>query len=947
MPKYTRIKGGEKNALSGIPFSKDELEKVCELYVEMGGKGIHERNPKIHKLAIELNRTVRSVENQLLGFRLVDSGKTGRANFNKLIKDIWSVRLRNQLLKRRPLLVGKQLAKKNFDPDFRFKISSHLKNIIGKELITDDYIAVFELVKNSFDAHSNYVKIIFEEDSIIIWDNGKGMDKEDIINKWLFVAYSAKKEGKEDEEFRVTTTYRDKISPKQSFAGAKGIGRFSSDRLGQNLSLTTRKITKSSLYWTLKFNWDDFEEDAEEEFSNINVDHESSEESKFEDFDHGVILEISNLRSIWPREKILSLKWSLEKLINPFSSIDKKVGSKNFDIEIISNRDKKNDELIKQSETYNQRDLVNGPVKNFIFETLNIKTTQINVEIFGESLITTLYDRGNLIYKIEEPNGFHYIPEGSGIQLYYLNFAAKINFTQLMGIRAKNFGSIFLFNNGFRVFPIGEPDNDPFEVDRRKAQGHSRFLGTRELIGSVEIWGQSENFQEASSRDGGLINSPGTVQLEEWFYETLKRLERYVQPILWQIKKRTGSGNEELDFNAKADVINLIARLVDNKNIKLLDYSKDFINILDEKTADSAPDIFDNLKRIAQDTKDDNFINQIDESELEYIKLKRERDEQIRKRYEAEERALEEERQRKKAQENEKIEIEKRIKAEEKAKKEEERRVLAELSTKRKENERLQEELQKIKALQKAKEEEEARKKAENIAEKRKQQINRIRSSETIEYKDLRDSNHIISVYSDDITKKILLLKRKLDKKENLEKSEIINILQGISMANEKISTITRFTTKANFLKASLSTTEDIVLYIKNYLEEIYNVLYKDIDIEVTTNNSIFIKEFQPIELCVVIDNILSNSRKKHAKKIFFNFKNTDRGLELSIKDIGKPLDDKIDKALIFEEGITSSNGSGLGLSHVKRILENDLNASVSYIAEYSIGFELRINFNK
>ena len=33
-----------------------------------------------------------------------------------------------------------------------FRISSGLKSIIGRELITDDFIAVFELVKNSFDA---------------------------------------------------------------------------------------------------------------------------------------------------------------------------------------------------------------------------------------------------------------------------------------------------------------------------------------------------------------------------------------------------------------------------------------------------------------------------------------------------------------------------------------------------------------------------------------------------------------------------------------------------------------------------------------------------------------------------------------------------------------------------------------------------------------------------
>ncbi|RZJ87747.1 MAG: hypothetical protein EOO20_15345, partial [Chryseobacterium sp.] len=615
MPKYSRVKGGEKNALSGVPFSKEELEQVCSLYIDMDGKGIHERNPKIHRLAEELGRTIRSVENQLLGFRLVDSGKTGRVNYNKIIKEVWEERS-SEIAEKENIRLQKKEDRREHrakHDDFRFRISSQLKNIIGKELITDDYIAVFELVKNSYDAHAKNVKIIFDEDKITIWDDGKGMDREDILDKWLFVAYSAKKEGTEDAEFEKSKDYRDQIVPKQSFAGAKGIGRFSADRLGEKLNLTTRKILPDSLYWNLNFHWDNFEQDAEDEFADIEVEHNSSTTTKYTGFKHGVILEITGLRAVWPPDKILSLKWSLEKLINPFSDMEQSEGKGAFQIAIVSKRDLERDKLIADDVNHNPRDLVNGAVKNFIFETLGIKTTHITVKIEEENIITTLFDRGELIYKIQEENPYHYIPEGSGIRLFYLNFSAKFNFTTLMGIRSRDFGSIFLFNNGFRVFPIGDPDNDPFEVDRRKAQGHSRFLGTRELIGSVEIWGQSENFLEASSRDGGLIETAGTKQLQLFFEDTLKRLERYVQPILWQIKKRTGSEAEEIDFDAKSDIIDLVAKLAGNKSVQLLDYSKSFITILDEKTADANPELFDNLKKIAEESKDVNFINQIDQ----------------------------------------------------------------------------------------------------------------------------------------------------------------------------------------------------------------------------------------------------------------------------------------------------------------------------------------------
>src|SRR6266513_1688888 len=109
-------------------------------------------------------------------------------------------------------------------PKDKFRVSSALKTIIGRELITDDFVAVFELVKNSFDAHARNVEIRFEglttdDPKLIIKDDGKGMTADDIDNKWLFVAYSAKREGTEDDPTGKGKDYRDKISTERTFAG--------------------------------------------------------------------------------------------------------------------------------------------------------------------------------------------------------------------------------------------------------------------------------------------------------------------------------------------------------------------------------------------------------------------------------------------------------------------------------------------------------------------------------------------------------------------------------------------------------------------------------------------------------------------------------------------------------------------------------------------------------
>ena len=98
-----------------------------------------------------------------------------------------------------------------------FDVSTGLKRVIGRDLITDDEVAVFELVKNSFDAGAGIVQIRFEGDSIWLADDGDGMTLEDLTSKWLFVAYSAKREA-------ASETFRQQIAERRNFAGSKESG---------------------------------------------------------------------------------------------------------------------------------------------------------------------------------------------------------------------------------------------------------------------------------------------------------------------------------------------------------------------------------------------------------------------------------------------------------------------------------------------------------------------------------------------------------------------------------------------------------------------------------------------------------------------------------------------------------------------------------------------------
>ena len=82
--------------------------------------------------------------------------------------------------------------------NFNFDVSAY--RLLGRELITDRITALFEIVKNSYDANANIVEVEFfdvnprtKKSKIIIKDDGLGMDLSDLKNKWMVIGTSSKR----------------------------------------------------------------------------------------------------------------------------------------------------------------------------------------------------------------------------------------------------------------------------------------------------------------------------------------------------------------------------------------------------------------------------------------------------------------------------------------------------------------------------------------------------------------------------------------------------------------------------------------------------------------------------------------------------------------------------------------------------------------------------------
>lgn len=755
--------------------------------------------------------------------------------------------------------------------ELQFKISSALKNIIGKDLINDDFIAIFELVKNAYDAHASKVELIFEKEGdnfnkIIIKDNGKGMNYDDLVNKWLFVAYSAKKEGTEED----TYGYRDKIKVKRAYAGAKGIGRFSCDRLGARLYLETIKDEYNAKIEAIITDWEKFEEDLSDEFVNISVLHETIDESSY-GIKHGTALEITDLRSTWDRDKFLTLKRALAKLINPNRSTEEDSFLITLKVESELEGDLRKKEIGKKNQKTDEaiyNDIVNGDIQNLIFETLNFKTTKIVSEVSETDLniiTTSLYEGGKLVYSIKEHNKLSYLNHVT-FSIYYLNQSAKATFSRRMGMQPVDYGHVFVYKNGLRVYPYGERGEDPLKMDNRKAQGRTRYLGTREVIGYIDILGENPGLNETSSRGDGLSKTNAYSELYEWFYITLRKLERYIIEISDWGKDLSDDDFINLDESQKVLALqSLVANLAKSQHVISIEYAPDLFDILEQKEESSAKNVLKDLR---------SKINKGEIGKEELIKS-------VSK-------------------------VEKKIKDLQLLKEEAEAEALGVLI----ENEHIEKELdaERKKGLWQG-----------ALINTDKERIIALQ--------------HQIFHSSSRITRNVKLLLKELEVTKLNEK--ITKKISVISLESSKINSIANFITKANFNLKATEIESDLVDFIIGYLYEIYISDGKIIDssmvININKDDVERVVKFVPLEVTTLVDIFISNAEKLNSKVIEFNFESRDGKLIITISDDNKIPVPKANFDDVFKFGYTTTNGSGIGLSQAKDIV-NRLGGNVSLV---------------
>ena len=380
----------------------------------------------------------------------------------------------------------------------RFTFNGNIINEIGEESISNPFIAIAELIKNSYDADSKNVIIKFSDinkkdySKITISDDGAGMDSEDIRNKWMDVGSPHKKE--------INRTPAENRVP----VGAKGIGRFASHCLGNKLTIITGKEKEIKGY-KLSFDWREYDEKNKA----TDIDNPTNKFNK-KRIANGTTLIIESLKKDWnDKEKLRNLLKDLYLLNPPIGY------PKNF--------------KIKTDITKNCKDLKKID-RNFLEKSayhLCIKLTK------KKDISYEFYKGGNRIKK-ESVQLDESLSCGDVQFDLYFYYKIKKSWEQWIGKELtkkdldeiknmlEDYGGIKLYRDKFRVKPYGDKNADWIGLDKW-SRDQSMVPGNTQTIGVVSISKESNpEILDTTSREG-VITNPQYFDLVKFITTSIKR----------------------------------------------------------------------------------------------------------------------------------------------------------------------------------------------------------------------------------------------------------------------------------------------------------------------------------------------------------------------------------------------------------------------------------------
>jgi hypothetical protein len=504
-------------------------------------------------------------------------------------------------------------------PDFKeksFEPKAHILSLLGEELIKNPVMAIYELVKNSYDADATIVNVIFSNPtnlanaSIIIRDDGVGMSEEIIENVWLEPGTDFRKPVNNDGSREIIKSPIHKRVP----MGEKGVGRFAVHKLSNKIKLITRPLViqidhdsgdiikqeLSDYEIHLTIDWNDFR------FSKYLKDikirwykKENLEEFYFKTHS-GTRIELSDLKEEWNKTMARQLKRNVLSMTSPkiaLNSFKINLDFKNNWLDGIPDTNQilevapykfiailTNDYSLELSYTFypqNQEKIgkrsiddkidVKPLIENKLRQRLEIENIE-EEKIIG--LISKFREKGTefgeILFEI-----YSYDLDANSLK------DTSSEHTLIRSILKENAG-IKVFKDDLRVYNYGEPGDDWLGLDLKRVNQPGSRVSNNQNIGYVFLNSeQSRNLVEKTNREGFIENSvflKFKLVMDEII--TAFEAERFKDRSRWIKLNKEGKVNSiENNFNEIKDFVNEIEFGNDTVKTRLLNS----INHVEEK----------------------------------------------------------------------------------------------------------------------------------------------------------------------------------------------------------------------------------------------------------------------------------------------------------------------------------------------------------------------------
>jgi len=408
-----------------------------------------------------------------------------------------------------------------------FKFSPSILNRLGEELIPNPDQGIIELVKNAYDADATKctVELINTNNtggSIIISDNGTGMDTDAISEGWLVLGRSKKAAREPTQLGRLPV-------------GDKGLGRLAALRQGSQVNLKTRPKNEPGVEYSLTINWDVFAEaDVVED---VSFDTQKNLTQK----PHGTDIIIHKVKMQLGRAEIKRLARELLLLADPFDNTvafrPRLIAPGFADIE------KKVNEAYFEAAEYHLK-------------------ASLNAEGTVEARL--LDWKGDLLFCADHenisgnPSKEPYRSVAAELEMWVFllnpqNFSAKKVSSAEVRSWLSEVGGVHLYHRGLRVKPYGDRTDDWLNINLARARNPEVRPSTSTVIGRVIAIDPDDFLLQKTDRLGFIEN------------EAFLELRRFAIDVLeWMAKERlkeTEKKREEIKQESSQDVEDVKIRL--------------------------------------------------------------------------------------------------------------------------------------------------------------------------------------------------------------------------------------------------------------------------------------------------------------------------------------------------------------------------------------------------